>query len=162
MAAPVSPGIGDFIDKPFWDAEIYNRNVDLQAAWTNWKPSWTAVTSNPSLGNGTLVAAYKQVGYGGATVHVRMRLRAGSTTTFGSGLWSFTLPSALVPIAVQTLHGFAGSDTGIERHTVAAYITTSGLMDRISSAGGTGLSNTSPFVWANGYQLIIGGTYQIS
>jgi hypothetical protein len=162
MPAPVSPAIGAFIDKSVWDGEIYDRNMDLQAAWVNWTPTWTAVTSNPVLGNGSLVAAYKQIGYGGATVHVRMRLRAGTTTAFGSGLWSFTLPSGLVPIAVQTLHGFAGNADGTDRHTVAAYITTGGLMDRISSAGGTGLSSSSPFVWATNYQLIIGGTYQIA
>lgn len=161
MAAPVSPSISDYITKRFWEREIYDRNVDLQAEWTEYRPTWTAVTSNPAVGNGTLVAAYKQVGYDGATVHIRLRLRSGSTTTYGTGLWSFTLPNGLDPITPQVLHGFCGNDTGTDRHTVAAYLTTGGI-DRISSAGGQGLTNTSPFTWASGYQLILGGTYQCS
>lgn len=59
------------------------------AAWTSYAAVWGAATTNPVLGNGTLVSRYKQFG---KTVHVNITLTAGSTTTFGSGAYTFTLP----------------------------------------------------------------------
>lgn len=61
------------------------------AAWTSYTPTWTAATTNPVLGNGTLVGRYKQFG---KTVLVNITLTAGSTTTFGTGAYSFALPFA--------------------------------------------------------------------
>lgn len=162
MAAPVSPGIGDHITKRFWNAEVYERNVDLQSAWTPYQVAWSTPADSTDIGNGKLIAAYKRVGHNGSTVHLRLRLRAGSTTSFGSGLWSFTLPLGLDPITPQTLHGFCGSDTGVERHTVAAHLNAVNGIFRIASKSGSGLTATSPFTWANGYQLILGGTYEIA
>jgi hypothetical protein len=62
-----------------------------ETAWTSYTPTWTGSTTNPSLGNGTLSAAYIQIG---KTVHFRINLTMGTTTTYGSGIWRFTLPVA--------------------------------------------------------------------
>lgn len=59
-------------------------------AWASYTPTWTA-TSNPSLGNGTLVGRYHKIG---RTVVVEINLIPGSTTTFGSGGYSFAIPFA--------------------------------------------------------------------
>ncbi|MEU1787122.1 hypothetical protein ABZ553_14855 [Streptomyces sparsogenes] len=58
-------------------------------AWTTYTPTWTAATTNPGLGNGTLVGRYAVIG---KTCHAQINLMAGSTTTFGSGTYSFALP----------------------------------------------------------------------
>ena len=54
------------------------------SAWTAWTPTWT----NLSLGNGTVVAAYVQIG---KTVFCRLSLVFGSTTSV-SGLIEFSFP----------------------------------------------------------------------
>lgn len=58
-------------------------------AWTTYTPSWTATTTNPSLGNGTLVGSYMKVG---TTCHLSIQLVIGSTTNKGSGTYRFSLP----------------------------------------------------------------------
>lgn len=60
-------------------------------AWTSYTPTWTASGSNPVLGNGTLVGLWAKVG---RTYVVHINLIPGSTTTFGSGTYSFALPVA--------------------------------------------------------------------
>lgn len=52
-------------------------------------PTWGAVSSAPAIGNGTIIARYWMEQY---TCHYMIKLVAGSTTTFGTGAWSFTLP----------------------------------------------------------------------
>ena len=59
------------------------------APWAKYTPTWTAATSNPSLGNGTIVGRFVLIG---RTVLCRIHLAAGSTTTFGSGAFRFSLP----------------------------------------------------------------------
>lgn len=54
--------------------------------WTSWTPSWTDLT----IGNGTEVAEYKQIG---KTVFVRGHIIAGTTTSAGLSMHT-TLPVA--------------------------------------------------------------------
>ncbi len=58
-------------------------------SWTSYTPTWTASTTNPGIGNGTLVGRYQKIG---RTVNLHINLTAGSTTTYGSGTYAFTLP----------------------------------------------------------------------
>ena len=60
-------------------------------AFTSFTPSWTATTTNPVLGNGTLTGEYTQVN---KLVYARYALIPGSTTTFGTGDYRFTFPVA--------------------------------------------------------------------
>lgn len=59
-------------------------------AWTSYTPARTAATTNPTLGNGTLVGAYRYLD--ASTVLLRVRLTAGSTTTIGTGQYRISLP----------------------------------------------------------------------
>lgn len=59
--------------------------------WNTYTVSWTASSTNPVLNNGTIEGRYKQLG---KTVFVQIRLRPGSSTTFGAGNWRFSLPLA--------------------------------------------------------------------
>lgn len=160
MAAPVSPTATQKINKTFWDNEVYNRWVELYGSWTSYTPTWTGATTNPVLGNGTLDGGYRAIG---KTIAIRIRLVIGSTTTLGSGLWSFSLPSGLAPAAVQTLGGFASNSSGSSRYALGAYLTAGAGVFRIAAADGTsGVSGTSPFAWANGDQLVLNGVYEAS
>lgn len=52
-------------------------------------PTWTGSTTNPAIGNGTITGRYMRHG---KTVTATINIAAGSTTTYGSGYWIFTLP----------------------------------------------------------------------
>lgn len=168
MAAPVSPSTGDFITKRFWDTEVFDRWTTVYSPWTAYTPVWTSTGTAPALGNGSLVGAYKLLDPATKSIHVRMRLVAQSATTFGTGLWMFTLPAGSVMAALQTLHGFVGTGDGLSRYVVSAYLTTTNGIERIGAAGSTGVTGTSPFTWGVdgatpriGDQLVLNGTYQI-
>lgn len=160
MAAPVSPSTNQFITKTFWDTEIYNRWVDAYGTWTSYTPIWLGATTNPVLGNGSLVAAYKRLDTS-KTVHIRLRLVPGSTTTYGSGLWSLSLPVGLFPSAIQTINGFVGNDTGSARYPMGVYLNGTDGMFRFAINGTSGVAPTVPFTWAASYQLVVNGTYEI-
>ena len=61
-------------------------------AWatSTYTPTWTAATTNPAIGNGTLTGYWQQIN---KTIIGRIKMVAGSTTTFGTGTWYFALPT---------------------------------------------------------------------
>jgi len=59
-------------------------------AWQSYTPAWTASTTNPTLGNGTLVGRYCLLP--NRTCIATIRLVIGSTTNIGSGTYLFTVP----------------------------------------------------------------------
>ncbi|WP_052682194.1 hypothetical protein [Saccharothrix sp. ST-888] len=75
--------------------------------WTGYTTTWAGATTNPNIGNGTLVSRYSQVG---KTVNVLIKIISGSTTTWGSGTWSWTLPAGL-PFSANYTSGL-GSTVG--------------------------------------------------
>lgn len=76
---------------------LYNGTTWLPESWTAYTPTWTAATTAPSVGNGSLVAAYRYIG--DKTIAVRIFLTVGSTTSGGAGAWGFSLPSGLSGVA---------------------------------------------------------------
>lgn len=95
------PGQPGHLDHHIWlkesalalDSEVESLNdaIEGSGAWTSYTPAWTGAGSNPSLGDGTIQAAYKRIG---STVHFRIWVTCGSTTTYGSSAWSFALPTS--------------------------------------------------------------------
>ena len=60
-------------------------------AWQSYTPVWTAITTNPTIGDGQLYGYYYTVG---KICTINIHLRFGSTTTPGEGNWEFSLPVA--------------------------------------------------------------------
>jgi hypothetical protein len=75
-----------------WDgaAWIVVREQD----WATFTPTWTASTTNPTLGNGTLQGWWRYATP--KTIDIDYALTIGSTTALGSGVWRLSTPSSLV------------------------------------------------------------------
>uniref|UniRef100_UPI003F493587 hypothetical protein n=1 Tax=Nonomuraea sp. CA-251285 TaxID=3240002 RepID=UPI003F493587 len=128
--------------------------------WTSFTTTWSAATTNPTLGNGTLACAYRTIG---KTAFIRMKLVMGSTTNKGSGLYGFTLPAAITPAETQAMAGFISNSSGTVRHVIAGFLTPGSGVFRIALGdGSSGVSNTAPIAWATGDQLILTGAIHIS
>lgn len=84
-------------------------------AWTTYSPVWTATTTNPALGNGTLVGSYMKVG---TICHVSIMLTIGSTTTAGVGTYRFALPftTATITNGCPGVLGATFSRSGSQNH----------------------------------------------
>lgn len=117
--------------------------------WTAFTPSWTASGAAPAIGNGTLAGRYRRTS-GSDLVIVEWLWTAGSTTTFGTGTWFFSLPAAAQVSA-----------TAAARAVGCAYLLDSGTADKIGNSkcedttkitivsAATGvLSPTNPHTWA--------------
>lgn len=133
------------------------------AAWTAFTPTWTAETTNPVIGNGTLAGAYLLMG---KTLFVNIYVKAGSTTTFGAGEWRFALPASLAATTTrrQVLHGMAQDASTANRVPLSGRLSDSGtLVDRIGSgSGSTGVTSTVPFTWATDDLLSLEGVIEVA
>lgn len=127
------------------------------AAWTSYTPTLQGTTTNPSIGNGSLAGAYSQVG---KTVNFSISLITGSTTTRGTGRWTFALPATpnarlqTVPLhlflpGVGTYVGTAKIDSGVIYSMVIA-----------TSTAGSIISHSTPASLPAGSQLVITGVYE--
>lgn len=128
------------------------------AAWTTFTPSWTGSTTNPSLGNGTVSAAYR---LDGKTCFFRMHYTYGTTTNFGSGAWAWSVPIPVLEFGTASM--FCQDQSATLRYPAVGYVTNSNVGRGATyspSGGNAGLSSSNPFTWASADQLIIGGHYE--
>ena len=112
-------------------------------------PTWTAATTNPVLGNGTLEGKYMRTG---KQCFAKYRLVAGSTTTFGSGEWIFSLPFAaqLDGINIGMIAGGYSEDNAVAGHRIyGVLVNTSGQMRVMNGTGVSPYNATTPFTWGN-------------
>jgi hypothetical protein len=118
-------------------------------------PTWTATVTNPSLGNGALSGSY--------SIHdglcfVNIQLNMGSTTTYGSGSWNFTLPfTARVPSvgSVRALDSGSAWFTGVCNAS-------STVLDATFNNTGNQMAATIPFTWANGDKMQLNFSYEVA
>lgn len=93
--APSSPYTGQAYhngtDLLLWNGTSWDTYLKAPGAWTSYTPAWTGSGSNPAVGNGTLIGRYQKFG---RTVIAHINLTCGSTTTYGSGNYNFTVPFA--------------------------------------------------------------------
>lgn len=146
-------------------AEISNFMTAATGAWTSYTPTWTSTVTNPTIGNGTLTGAYRQLG---KTVDVRIRLVWGSTTTAGSGsayLLGYPPPG---PAVAETAGGAIIVDNSPDgRYPGTVWLITSAGGIRIHVSGSPATSATH---WAPGYPItfatndviVCAGTYEIA
>ncbi len=135
----------------------------LGNALTAYTPVWTAVTTPPALGTGTLSGRFKQFGkWGWYTIN----FTPDGTTTFGTGAWRFTLPPTW---RMLTLNATAGHVWAFDTST-----TTTALGEMIPVAAGppttiefrghastVAASVTVPFAWATTDHLYIEGLVEL-
>jgi hypothetical protein len=126
---------------------------------TTYTPVWSSSGTAIALGNGTITGTYFQTG---CMVWFRAILTMGSTSTYGTGFYRFSLPVA--PTADCLVPGYADDTSTAHRAPIVARITAaSATGDNMRMAcddtvtGGVG--QTTPFVWATGDVLILSGWY---
>lgn len=128
-------------------------------AWTAYTTTWSGTSTNPSIGNGSLAAAW---GREIRTIHYRIALTIGSTTTFGSGAWQFTLPTTPVggnyPCGQMRILDASPSD----QYILNLFQNGGALIAGIGSTASSYVSPTSPITFASGDSLFLAGTYESS
>lgn len=133
-------------------------------AWTSYTPAWTASTTNPVIGNGTITG--KKIEAGKLTLF-RVRILMGTTTTYGSGTYSIGLPS--VPAAgasYELFNGYAIDTSAGARYALRPFavgsVASTFLWCDSTTAGNPvrGVTATVPFTLASTDEIIVTGFYE--
>lgn len=127
--------------------------------WTNWSPSLTNIT----VGSGSLVARYKQIGN---TVHFIFKFTYGSGSAMGTDP-KFTLPVAIHADSVSSpAYGYI-LDSGSTRYPLIVLFGAASRADMYAiNAAGTyasqaAISSSVPIAtWATGDIMAVAGTYE--
>lgn len=128
----------------------------LSGALTPYSCTWTSTATNPSLGDGTLDAAYLQIG---RLVFVNIRLTTGATTTYGTGIYTFTFPVAGVSNQIIST-SFSDASASLRYGGIVLVPVTTVGGRLILSDGTLGASPTAPVTWAAGDVIVIEGWYR--
>lgn len=145
--------------------EFYNgsawRSILNGGGWQSYNPAWTASTTNPVIGNGSIAGEYSRIG---DSVDFSVKITLGSSTTLGSGPWSVSLP-VQAAVAVDRIGSvMVGDASGTSMYSFgAAYIPAGGQTASLYAGGlhdGALISATHPQAWANGDRLWVSGTYR--
>jgi len=65
----------------------------IGATWESFTCAWTGSITNPAIGNGSITASYAQIN---KLLIVSVIVVSGTTTTFGSGNYKFSMPVSIV------------------------------------------------------------------
>ena len=147
----------------------FDALIGSGTAWTSYTPSWTASGTAPAIGNGTLSGAYQQFG---KTVHFKIAMQTGSTTTYGTNSYRWTLPVAMAApstiedlstigtfkidrLSVANLYGWV-----VKRSAITTYIELFYLTNVGASIASAGIAHNAPYTWSTGDKFLIQGTYE--
>lgn len=133
-------------------------------AWTDYPPTWGSTGTAPTLGNGTLAGRYKALDP--KTYDISIVLTWGSTSTGGTGQWSFTLPGGVTSAArIQVMPAII-HDSGTAYFSATAWVAASDtkiLHVVVADATGTRRAeNTVPITYATGDQIIMNGIIEVA
>lgn len=163
--APASPYTGQFYDNGTdllrWNGSAWDTYQKIPGAWTTYTPAWTGSTTNPVVNNGTLTGRYSKFG---RDVRFHINLICGSTTTYGSGIYSFSLPftpASLGASMIGCAHLLGSARWGGQVVIATGVNTISNFFPTSSSDNRLAFHTPSvPEAMANGTQLRITGSYE--
>ncbi len=137
----------------------------ITPAWATYDVQWTAATTNPTLGNGTLSGWWRYID--DKMIAVRINLLVGSTTNVGVGQYRFSLPVNAVAGAPDpqldavALHGGAlYRYVGWANTTTAAASIVNMYRSNINTAENLAAwTNAAPVALASGHSFSMSGFY---
>lgn len=129
----------------------------LDGAWDTYTPAWSA-SSSPSIGNGTITGGYLEMGN---QLHVRGYILGGSTTSGGSGQWTFGLPSGVTISNLNQTIQAALRDESSNNNYPAFAIPASTTTLKIGAAAQDWLGNGDVFTFGEDDRIWWGGTLEI-
>ena len=126
-------------------------------AWTAFTPVWASFGTLPVLGNGTLTGKYTR---SNKLVAFSIELVPGTTTTFGTGEYTFSTPTAIA--TNSTCAAFLEHNATGFRYAGVSTIDSGGsaLNRTIFGTGTAGFTGTVPVTLAAADVFRVAGTYE--
>jgi len=130
--------------------KIGGREINSIYDEGTYTPTWSSNGNEPSLGNGTISGKYSR---SGNRVDVKISLKIGSETSFGTGDYSFSLPIA----ASTTSQGVTRAVSSSRASFGAAHVQDSNVQP--FTTAGLQYTASVPHAWASGDMLEITVSY---
>ena len=132
----------------------------IGAAWETYTPVWSSTGTAPVLGNGTITGRYGRIN---KTVWGTINITTGSTTTYGTGIYTVTLPFNQVSNTAVQGYGilFDASASFIGYPGVITYNAAGNVTMRFGNAVGD-FTPTVPITLAQSDQIRIFFMYEAS
>jgi hypothetical protein len=146
---------GETVSAAEMNTEVRDAITGIEAAWTAYSPSWTSTGTAPVLGNGTLTGSYLRIGH---TIFYKIRLTAGSTTTFGTLTYQLSLPVAAANVTAYDDLGGVVANIAAVKYAGAAFVATSIQVQILF--GSTIMTPTSPGTFASGNTISVNGSFE--
>lgn len=131
------------------------------SSWATYTPAWTSSGTAPAIGNGTLSGRYTRQG---KSVTFHAGFTAGTTTTFGTGGYSLSLPFQAAAVGVECFIPLRTLDaSGPTAYMGLALIqsnATTCLLHVQNGANFVSCSGTAPFTYATSDYIRVQGTYE--
>ncbi len=137
-------------------------------AWTDYTPSLTASTTNPTLGSSALIGRYKQLDAHTYAIQINLNVTTRGAWNAGSGTWKFSLPAGLTSpnvanrtqqLALHILQAGTTNFVGVAK--VYPNDTVIGEMNYNGSAPAV-VQNNQPFAWTTGSTIDITGIIEVA
>ena len=162
---PTTQSAGATMTATIWNAQVRDNFKAIGDAWTSYTPAWSSSGTQPVLNNGTSVGAWLSAG---KLVHFRILITMGSTTTYGTGTYRFTVPTAALSLGAGSTINIAGllTDTGTAIWGVQACRFISSTTIELLAPTATAdarlavVAATVPYTFANTDIISISGTYE--
>lgn len=140
------PILGTVVPTAYLEQINTNFKAFEDAAYT---PAWTAATTNPTLGSGTLEGHGFKLGQIGVW---RFRCEPGSGMNKGSGTYYWSLPTGWSQLTTYQMVGIGYTDTGGTKAGLIFGISSDLLFARLTS-NATLLNDTNPATVVSGTEI---------
>ena len=122
--------------------------------WQSYTPTWTSSGTQPAIGNGAISGRWRRVG---DQAEIQIALFAGSTTTYGTGVYSFSFPSGLsadTTKLVDTTFTPMGTaeffDSGVNYRVGVVNLNSATQISAMFDSAIGNIGPTTPATWSNG------------
>jgi hypothetical protein len=137
------------------------KNIVANGTPQTYTTTWTGSTTNPVIGNGTLSAAYILQG---KMCTATIQMTAGTTTTFGSGTWAFSLPFTAASSGwTTTLGSVLILDSPNQFYVGVSLVSPGGTtVSAYTHAATNSVGAAIPMAWGSADYIILTITYPIA
>ena len=143
-------GVGVSISGDGSDTNPYTINANAGSSWGDWVPVLTALTTNPTLGTGSIQSGRFVQDPRTRTVQGWGIIQFGTSgAAAGSGIYEISLPVPAVNTLNVTLGPVMFNDSGTIQHTGVGFLHTSGRLRLYIDDATDSASDTIPFTWTN-------------
>jgi hypothetical protein len=158
FAATLSAGAGYTWSVPTFTAVNLIQRPIYETRTSDYLPVWA---NGGSIGNGILQGRYKIIGN---MCYSWVRWSAGSTTTFGSGIYSFSTPFSTLNALAQFMGSMKALDSGTQHYSGSVSLSnnSNAINMWLGGAMTQQVGHNYPAVWANGDSFDIAIAFPIA